>query len=120
MRVIVCGGRFFADQEMLYSLLDATHQASPISLLIEGGARGADALANQWARERKVKFHTEHAQWNKYKRSAGPIRNNEMLMMKPDLVIAFPGDRGTADMIKQARNLGVEVIDISQVIDYTN
>ena len=112
MKVIVCGGREFADQELLFGVLDSIHSTSPITLLIEGGARGADSLANLWARQRKIPFHTEHAKWQKYKRAAGPIRNNAMLMMKPAMVIAFPGDIGKKNMISQARNLGVEVIDI--------
>lgn len=116
MRVIVCGGRLYTDQETVFKCLDAFHSLYPITFLIEGGQRGADALANLWARTRKIPYHTEQAQWKKYKRSAGAIRNNEMLMLKPDFVIAFPGGPGTKLMKSQAANLGIQVIDIEKDI----
>jgi ABC-type Fe3+-hydroxamate transport system substrate-binding protein len=47
----------------------------------------------------------------KYGPSAGPIRNGRMLEYKPDLVIAFPGGRGTANMVKQARKAGIAVVE---------
>jgi hypothetical protein len=114
MRVVVCGGRFYDDQDTVFNCLDAIHASFPITFLIEGGARGADALANLWARTRKIPFHTEQAKWKKYGRSAGAIRNNEMLMLKPDFVIAFPGGPGTKLMKSQATNLGICVVDIEQ------
>ena len=50
------------------------------------------------------------ANWKKHGRAAGPIRNKQMLEeAKPDLVIAFPGGAGTANMVKQAREAGVKV-----------
>jgi hypothetical protein len=50
------------------------------------------------------------AQWKKHGRAAGPIRNQRMLDKgKPDLVVAFPGGRGTADMIRRAERAGVPV-----------
>jgi acyl-CoA synthetase (NDP forming) len=53
------------------------------------------------------------ANWKKHGKSAGPIRNQLMLDVgKPDLVIAFPGGSGTADMIRRARKAGVPVKEI--------
>jgi hypothetical protein len=50
------------------------------------------------------------ADWNTHGRAAGPIRNQRMLdEVKPELVVAFPGGRGTADMVRRAREAGVNV-----------
>jgi hypothetical protein len=109
MRVLVCGGREYDDQEWVNFVLDresATHQ---IELVMQGGARGADTLARLWAESRCVDCLTVPANWEKHGRSAGPIRNTRMLTYKPDRVIAFAGGRGTANMVKQARGAGIFV-----------
>ncbi len=52
------------------------------------------------------------AEWSKYGRRAGPIRNKQMLDVgKPHLVVAFPGGAGTANMVKQAKAAGVPIIN---------
>ena len=87
-------------------------------MIIEGGAKGADTLAWKWARhflgkgsEYSVQFR---ARWDMHGKAAGPIRNKQMLDEgKPDLVISFPGGRGTANMIKQAKAAGVEVMEVN-------
>jgi hypothetical protein len=118
MKVIVCGGRDYRNMERMLSILDAQHAVHPIAMLIEGGAHGADELAHYWAMNRCIDCLTVPANWSKNGRGAGPIRNARMLDYKPDLVIAFPGGRGTANMIKQAKAAGVRVIEIeSQLTD---
>lgn len=111
MRVLVCGGRDFTDQACVFRVLDHLHARRPFTLLIEGGATGADALARQWAADRGVPNKTFHAEWDRHGRAAGPMRNTRMLAEgAPDLVVAFTGSRGTADMIRQARAAGVRVV----------
>ena len=113
MKVLACGGRDFEDRKTVYDYLDALHSKQSISELIEGGARGADTLAGEWADERGIQRRTFEANWKKYRAAAGPIRNKQMLDEgKPDLVVAFPGGKGTANMIGQAREAGVEVREI--------
>lgn len=108
MRVLVCGGRDFIDGAAVKSALDALPEG-PLTI-IEGGASGADNFARLWAEFRGVPCETYRADWSAHGRAAGPIRNKQMLDEgKPDLVIAFPGGRGTANMIKQARVAGVRV-----------
>lgn len=117
MRVIVCGGRKYADQLHVDEVLDAIHLATPITVLIEGGAGGvrngvafgADRLARSWGHHNCPHVMTVMAEWHKYGLAAGPRRNARMLAMKPDLVVAFAGGRGTADMVRQARGAGVRV-----------
>jgi hypothetical protein len=115
VKIIVCGSRLYKERKIIFDALDAIHDESPITLLIEGGAKGADRIARDWAESRGVEVHTEPPDWDKYGDSAGPIRNNKMLMMKPDLVLAFPGNQGTLDCMKQARRLGIEVIEWEKV-----
>jgi hypothetical protein len=114
-RVLVCGGRDYADRRHVYDVLDVAHEANPIVLLIAGGANGADALAVDWAGKASVKTQVFPADWEKHGRSAGPLRNQQMLDEgKPHMVIAFPGGRGTADMVKRADAAGVPVVRITR------
>lgn len=115
MKVIVCGGRDYQDRERVFSTLDEIHAETPITMLIQGGAKGADDLAFRWGMHVKgghMELLTVHAEWEKYGRRAGPIRNAQMLEEKPDLVIAFPGGRGTANMIRQTLDAGVRLIEV--------
>jgi hypothetical protein len=110
MRLLACGGRNFNDRDFVFETLDRIHAKRPVTLLIQGGASGADSLARQWAIIRGVPFKTEYAEWKKYKRAAGPIRNGVMLeKYNPEGVVAFPGNDGTADMVKQATDYGLVV-----------
>ena len=62
-------------------------------------------------KDRGVPFDVYMADWKRLGRKAGPIRNQRMLVEgKPDLVVAFPGGKGTAGMVTLARNASVEVI----------
>jgi ABC-type Fe3+-hydroxamate transport system substrate-binding protein len=109
MRVLVCGGRDFSDRELVYETLLDLHP----SVIITGGAEGADRLAYDWACP-VVPTETYKADWTKHGRAAGPIRNQRMLdESKPDVVVAFPGGRGTADMVRRARAAGVRVMEIA-------
>lgn len=116
-RVLVCGGRDYSDKARVYTVLAAYHGGAHeqrITTLIEGGAYGADALAKAWAFYASVPVETYEADWENQGSFAGPARNKRMLEEgRPDLVIAFPGGRGTADMVRKARRAGVEVVEMS-------
>jgi hypothetical protein len=112
MKIIVCGGRAYAGKQRLYAVLDALHKERPITLVIEGGASGADALGGHWADARGIPCEVYRAEWKLHGKAAGFIRNRRMLAEgKPDLVVAFPGGNGTAHMVGLAREAGVEVIE---------
>jgi hypothetical protein len=113
MKVLVCGGRDFDDYSKLCEVLDGIDKGHMIRELIHGAARGADRLAAQWAWAHGVPVNAFAANWSKEGRSAGPLRNQRMLELgKPDLVVAFKGGRGTADMVARARAAGVEVREV--------
>lgn len=115
MRVLVCGGRDFADDALLVQALDMLHQhCGPVTHLIHGAARGADSIAAAWAQHGQladdIKVVAFPANWKRDGKAAGPIRNERMLREgKPDRVVAFPGGRGTAHMTSLAEAQGVPV-----------
>lgn len=113
MRILVCGGRNFRNSEMLGAWLGGVCNRHRISAIIQGGASGADELARLYAEWRSIPVETYEADWKLHGRAAGPIRNQRMLDQgKPDLVIAFPGGSGTADMVRKARAAGIELIEV--------
>lgn len=82
-------------------------------VVIHGDAKGADTMADSWAVVNWCEIQSYPADWDKYGKRAGYLRNMQMLVEgKPDLVVAFPGGRGTANMIKLAEEAGVEVIKV--------
>ena len=109
-RVLVCGGRDYDDRDRVFSELDALQ---PIRMVIHGNARGADSLAQAWCVSRRVQAVACPAQWSKHGKRAGPMRNEAMLGHSPDLVLAFQGGRGTADMVSRARKAGVRVVEVT-------
>lgn len=114
MKIIVTGGRNYSDAEaMRYALRYLWSRHNGDIEIYEGGALGADAGA-RWIRcQAGLKGHTIDADWNRYGASAGPIRNATMLReVEPDVVLAFPGGRGTEDMVSKARGAGVKVIEV--------
>lgn len=111
MRVLVCGGRNYCEASVLWGELDTLHRqaAHDSMIVIQGGARGADQMAREWCAAREVPYDNFPANWETFGRAAGPLRNNAMLRASPDLVLAFPGGRGTADMVSKAKAAGVPV-----------
>lgn len=111
--VIVCGGRHYDDRDRLAYLLDWFHERYRIAKLVHGGAKGADTLAGEWAEFRGVECVVHCAEWERYGRRAGPIRNAEMLRHEPKMVIAFRGGTGTKNMVELSKSRGIEVIEVT-------
>jgi predicted polyphosphate/ATP-dependent NAD kinase len=110
MRVLVCGARDWRDRGFVYRVLDTMHAAKGFTLVITGGALGADLFGKLWAQDRRIATDTFQADWTRLGLAAGPIRNQRMIEEgKPDLVVAFPGGKGTADMVARADRAGVPV-----------
>jgi hypothetical protein len=110
MRVLVCGGRAYSDSAKVFATLDKLHAEKKITCIIEGGASGADRLAGEWAKKNGVKLEVYRAEWQRFGLKAGPLRNKRMLVEgMPDLVVAFPGGHGTANMMLAAGEAGISV-----------
>jgi predicted Rossmann-fold nucleotide-binding protein len=113
MRVLVCGGRNFRSPAQVSKALDALHSIHKFTDLIHGGAKGVDTFASDWAKTKpEITRYVSYADWDTHGLAAGPIRNAHMLTWGPDLVVAFPGGNGTADMINKARKAGVEILEV--------
>lgn len=112
MRLLVCGGRDFNDYGALRDAMNAVVGKETDVLVIHGGARGADALAGRIAEEAHVPVKVFPADWETHGKRAGYLRNRQMLDEgKPDIVLAAPGGRGTAMMIRIAQEAGVKVVE---------
>lgn len=116
-RVLVCGGRDYDNRERVRRTLDAAlkaaQSAGKVAVIIHGNARGADLLADQYARERSLKVLSFPADWNLHGRRAGPIRNIKMLTeSQPHVIIAFKGGNGTAHMVRIGKEAGVPVYEV--------
>lgn len=115
MRLLVTGGRDYRDFQALAALLDSIHQKTPITSIVHGAARGADSLASAWAAYRDIPAIAYPANWTRDGKAAGPIRNQRMLTeSRPDAYLAFPGGRGTADMVQRCKRAGVPDIQATK------
>lgn len=112
-RILVCGGRDYEDWMFLTRSLDAIHLDRRITCVIHGAARGADTMAGDWAKSRDIpveEYPVSKKDWHDLGKRAGHIRNARMLKLgRPDEVVAFPGGRGTADMVTKAFEAGVKL-----------
>src|SRR5215469_3620742 len=116
MRILVCGDRNWTDPfPMMAKFQQLFNHAAPREItIIHGAARGADQMAHALARDLGLAVMPFPADWVRYGRAAGPVRNRQMLLEgRPDLVLAFHNNlsesRGTADMVRRARKAGIPV-----------
>ena len=113
MRLIVCGGRSYADRARVNAILDRVERERGIDAIIQGGADGADRWAAEWGWDHRKLVASYAADWDRHGRAAGPIRNQEMVDdAEADAVIAFPGGSGTADLVRRAQAAGLPVWDL--------
>lgn len=117
MIVLVCGGRTEdpSIRTLVRRVLDERREAGKLSAIVTGMASGVDTYATVWAKQNGVDLMLGVAHWSFYGASAGPIRNDAMLRIcRVDLVLAFPGGNGTANMVEQAMKAGVPVENVLQ------
>ena len=113
-RVIVAGSRNFTDKERLYKVLDNRLASIKDDVeIISGHCRGADMLGEQYAKEHGIPLVLFPADWDRYGKRAGYIRNDKMARYaseKDGILIAFPvGEaKGTKMMIRISHSYGLE------------
>ena len=112
MILLVCGGRNYRDYHALDSAIKGLPQQP--SMIIQGGAPGADQLAKQWAKKNSIHCAEVPAMWNEFGNKAGPLRNKAMLLLKPDMCLAMPGGTGTDNMIKQCVGVGIKTYALTE------
>lgn len=110
-RVLVTGSRTWPEPETIGNVLDALLAEHADMRVVHGGALGADAIAHLWALRRKVPTEVFPADWRAHGRSAGHVRNVQMIDTRPDLVLAFVhnGSPGTVGCANVAERKGIEV-----------
>ena len=110
MKLAVVGSRDFQDYAWLEHCLLRVFRVEELEAVISGGARGADGLAARFAAAHQLPLVVIPADWKRYGRKAGPIRNTE-IVARADAVVAFWDGRspGTRDTITKARNAGLRV-----------
>ena len=105
MKVIaIVGSRGFNDYSMLERFIKMNYPISDVSLIVSGGANGADSLAEVFARENGIPIEVLKPDWKTFGKSAG-IRRNVEIVSQSDIVFAFwdGNSKGTAFTIKEAQ-----------------
>ena len=110
MKLAIIGSRNFNDYEYLKEKVNKIHEGKLVNLIVSGGAKGADSMGEEWAKECKVSTLIFNPDWKKYGRGAGFVRNKKIIE-NCDCVLAFwDGEsKGTMNSIETARKLGKPV-----------
>ena len=113
IKLIIAGGRDFNDYDLLEEtctyMLSALINAYEVEI-VSGGAKGADSLAQRFARSNRLKLTVMNADWDKHGKSAGYKRNQEMANYATHVIAFWDGkSRGTANMIQVATKLGLKL-----------
>jgi hypothetical protein len=110
MKVIIAGGRDFNNYELLREKCDIILSNQKELVIVSGRASGADSLGERYAKEKGYEMELFPADWKKYGKSAGYVRNSEMAEVAESLIAFWDGkSRGTKNMIDIAKNKGLKV-----------
>ncbi len=114
LRVLVCGGRMYADRERIFQVLGDLHRERGIEVILHGAASGADLLSVVWADKNGLRAIAFPADWARDRKLASQKRNQKIISDgQPNLLVAFPGGKGTAEMIRLAKAQGIHVVDVA-------
>lgn len=128
MRILVTGSRDWPGRSLVYAeLMRAFENSEGDFVVVEGGARGADRFAADWAlalgrEDARVRNERYPADWARHGKAAGFIRNQEMVDLDADLCLAFRynGSRGTTDCLERVRKAGIPCRLIDLTLTETN
>lgn len=110
MKTIIAGSRDYSNVASIYSVLDTLLLVRPITEVVSGTARGPDSIGAMWAIKQGIPVAYFPADWNKYGRGAGHIRNADMAKYADAAIIFWNGiSAGTANMINLARKHGLQL-----------
>lgn len=120
-RLLITGSRYFNDAGLMSAAIsDAVSTLRGFGfdrvVLVHGGARGADMLAEHIGRSMGLEIEAHPAQWDVYGKAAGPVRNREMVELGADLMLAFPvgESRGTRGCMRFAVERGCAVVNVTE------
>ncbi len=115
MKVLVCGGREYDNLQQFFDVMDLVQiKHGTITTVVHGDAKGADFIARLWTIHNSRVERRMPADWKNLGRGAGHARNQDMLAELPDMVIAFPGGTGTADMVRRSKAASIYVHEVMQ------
>jgi hypothetical protein len=109
MRLLIAGSRDISDYNVLQEHINHVLKdiPRPVTEVISGTARGVDRLGEQWATNFNIPIRKMPADWDKYQKAAGMIRNRDMAELCDCAVIVWDGkSRGTMGMISELKRLG--------------
>lgn len=115
----VTGGRDYRDAACVDREMARYHEQLEFGVVIHGNAGGLDTLVDNWCVKHGVQPARCPALWDYWRtmgslRSAGPRRNWAMTLLRPRVLLAWPGGDGTAEMVRRCRALGIEVIQCGE------
>ena len=109
MKLIIAGSREGFTYEDVVEAFDSLID-TVVSEIVSGGARGVDRFGEQLAKARGIPLNVKPANWDKYGKSAGYIRNKEMAEYADALLALWDGEsRGTKHMIDLAKKNNLKV-----------
>lgn len=109
MRIIIAGSRTATVQQVRFALGSCSWSGFA-TCIISGAAKGADQYGADWAREHQLAIREVPANWQKYGKRAGPVRNREMAAIADGLIAVWDGvTRGTSNMIETAEDAGLRI-----------
>ena len=127
LHILICGGRHFDNYKLLESIVInylIQHEIKDKNIeIISGHCPGADLLGEKYSKEHNTALKIFPAQWKRYGKAAGPLRNKEMIeylsSFDNKLVIAFigPNSKGTRNTIALARKLKIDVIEVTYEVN---
>jgi len=107
---IIAGGRDIEDKDLLLSTIKKSK--FEIDTVVSGMCRGVDQMGIDWARENAVPVIYKPAEWDKYGKSAGPIRNKDMAILADSLILIWDGNsNGSFDMLRVAKGYGLTIYE---------
>lgn len=113
MKIIVTGGRDYSNPDHIFEVLD---DLAPDTVVFGDCRTGADSMALEWCRANGAIFIGYPANWTRFDRAAGPIRNGLMVRDNQDAtyLVAFKGGKGTNDCLEKAKRVGIEIMDLRE------
>jgi predicted Rossmann fold nucleotide-binding protein DprA/Smf involved in DNA uptake len=112
-KVVVAGGRTYTNTGMVFICLEKIVQKGDV--IISGHAKGVDMMGELYAQKNNLACEIYPAEWDKYGRSAGPRRNEQMAQVADKVVVFWDfKSRGTKNMVEMAKKYKKELF----IFDY--
>lgn len=104
IKLIIAGSRNFTNYAKAKAYLDAMIRVYEVTEVISGGARGADSLGEKWAWEKDIPLVVVRADWQRFGKRAGMVRNQLMALQADAVIVFWDGNsRGSSNMIDIAK-----------------